>query len=422
MIGQMVSQYRILQTLSAAGMTFVSRATDTKFGKFVGLKTFLEEFCMDGKPAEYPKPPAMATLSDAVRWKRVEKIFHEAMELLPQGREFFLEHACGDDVALRKEVDALLRAHEDAGTFLGPSESYIVSHPLPPDFPHRLGPYEILASIGAGGMGQVYRARDSRLGREVALKVLPAELAADPERRERFEREARTVALLNHPNIIAVYDVGAENGFSYIVTELVDGRTLRGAKLGVRNIIDAAIQLANGLAAAHAAAIVHRDLKPDNILLTRDGRIKILDFGLAKISQRPSSVEGLPNTAEAISHPGTVMGTVGYMSPEQLRGLPVDFRSDIFSFGITLHEMFTGSPPFAGNSAADIMASVLRDDPPELPDTVPAAVRQIVAYCLDKNPANRFQSAHDVSLALSAISRSMCYVRRQVPPDVSHST
>jgi serine/threonine protein kinase len=180
---------------------------------------------------------------------------------------------------------------------------------------------------------------------------------------------------------------------------------LRGAKLHTRNVLEAAIQIADGLAAIHAAGIVHRDLKPDNILLSRDGCIKILDFGLAKISHSMHPAENLHDMKEGISHPGAVMGTVGYMSPEQLRGMPVDFRSDIFSFGIILHEMFTGSQPFAGNSAADVMAAVLRDNPPELPDSVPAPVRQIVAFCLDKNPANRFQSARDLSLALSAVSR-----------------
>jgi predicted Ser/Thr protein kinase/WD40 repeat protein len=261
----------------------------------------------------------------------------------------------------------------------------------------KLGPYEILAPLGAGGMGEVYRARDTRLGRDVALKVLPADFTSDSSRRQRFEQEARAVAALNHPNIVAIYDVGD----NYFVSELVEGETLRAAKLSLRKLLDIAVQIAGGLAAAHAAGIVHRDLKPDNILLTRDGRVKILDFGLAKIRAAQAAAAEGTQTLTVRTDPGVVMGTVGYMSPEQVRGLEVDHRSDIFSFGVILHEMLSGKRAFQGETSMDTMQAILRQDPPDLPDTVPAALGQIVAHCLEKEPSDRFQSARDLGFALS---------------------
>jgi predicted Ser/Thr protein kinase len=263
----------------------------------------------------------------------------------------------------------------------------------------RLGPYEVLSALGAGGMGEVYRARDSRLNRDVALKVLPAEVAADPLRRQRFEIEARAVAALSHPNIVSVYDVGE----GYIVSELVDGEPLRGARLGIRKTLDIAAQIASGLAAAHAAGVVHRDLKPENILLTRDGRAKILDFGLARMAQPSGAPEA--TMAAPLTGPGVVMGTVGYMSPEQVRGLEADHRTDIFSFGVVLHEMLSGARPFEGETAVDTMQAILREEAPDLPSTVPAGVRQVVAHCLEKDPAHRFQSARDLSFALRALAQ-----------------
>ena len=267
-----------------------------------------------------------------------------------------------------------------------------------------LGPYEILAVIGAGGMGEVYRARDTRLGREVALKILPAEVANDPSRRQRFELEARAVAALNHPNIVAVYDVGSEGGVSFIVSELVDGEPLRGLKLGLRKTLDLALQIADGLSAAHDAGITHRDLKPDNLLLSRSGRVKILDFGLAKV--RSAHAAAATQTVTVRTEPGVVMGTVGYMSPEQVRGLEVDHRSDIFSFGVILHELLSGKRAFHGETSVDTMQAILRQDPPELPDHVPVAVRLVVAHCLEKEPAGRFQSARDLAFAISTIVQS----------------
>jgi hypothetical protein len=254
-------------------------------------------------------------------------------------------------------------------------------------------------------MGEVYRARDSRLGRDVALKVLPAEVAADTGRRQRFEIEARAIAALNHPNIVAVYDVGREAGVLYIVTELVEGETLVGAKAGLLKTIDIAVQIASGLAAAHEAGIVHRDLKPSNLVLARDGRVKILDFGVAKVSPAIVAAAAHTETITVNTQPGAVMGTVGYMSPEQVLGHAADHRADIFSFGIILNELLTGKRAFQGATSVDTMQAILRLDPPLLPDTVPVPVRQIVAHCLEKEPGNRFQSARDLAFALSAYAQ-----------------
>jgi len=264
----------------------------------------------------------------------------------------------------------------------------------------RLGPYEILAPIGAGGMGEVFRARDTRLGRDVALKVLTDKVSSDPFRRQRFEQEARAVAALNHPNIVAVYDVGD----GYMISELVDGETLYGARLSLRKTLDVAVQIASALAAAHAAGIVHRDLKPGNIILTRDGRAKILDFGLARMHQ-PHAVES-DDTVTVQTTPGLVVGTVGYMSPEQVRGLEVDHRSDIFSFGVILHELLSGKRTFRAETSVETLTAILRDDPPDLPETVPAPLRQIVAHCLEKDAKDRFQSAGDLRFALWSIAQS----------------
>ncbi len=273
----------------------------------------------------------------------------------------------------------------------------------------RLGNYEILDKLGQGGMGEVWRARDERLNRTVAVKILPPELANDPQRRARFEQEARALAALNHPNIVSVYDIGNDDGRSYIVSEFVDGEPLRAVidrgALPVRKLIDYTVQIAEALAAAHDLGIVHRDLKPENIMLTRTGRVKVLDFGLAKQNAPPSG-EKLATSALTLSQPGTVMGTAGYMSPEQVRGEPVDARSDIFSLGCVLYEMITGRRAFEGPSAVETMHAVLREEPAELAAdaALPPALAPIVRRCLEKLPAQRFQSAADLAFALRAIT------------------
>jgi Tol biopolymer transport system component len=273
----------------------------------------------------------------------------------------------------------------------------------------RLGGYEILSLIGTGGMGEVYRARDLRLERDVAVKVLPAEAATDPERLERFAQEARATAALNHPNILAVYDVGSEGGINYVVSELLEGETLRAVlergALPTRKTIEYAAQIARGMAAAHERHIVHRDLKPDNIFITREGRAKILDFGLARILQPVAPDE--PTRALGGTAPGMVLGTMGYMSPEQVRGLAVDHRSDIFSFGAVLYEMLAGKRAFRGVTSADTMSAILSSDPPELESgrrTIPPMLNYLVRRCLEKSPDERYQSARDLAFNLESLS------------------
>jgi len=275
----------------------------------------------------------------------------------------------------------------------------------------KLGPYEVVAPAGAGGMGEVYRAHDSRLNREVAIKVLPAAFSRDPDRLRRFQQEAQAVAALNHPNILAIHDFGEHQGSPYIVMELLDGETLRqwllSGAMPIRKAIEYATQIGVGLAAAHAKGIVHRDLKPENIFITRDGRVKILDFGLAKVTH-PEPVTPDAATLASQTEPGVVMGTVGYMSPEQVRGQVTDHRSDLFSFGAILYEMLSGKRSFHGETSVEIMNAILKEDP-ELTDigrTIPPTLDRIVSHCLEKNPAERFQSARDLSFALRAVQDS----------------
>jgi serine/threonine protein kinase len=276
----------------------------------------------------------------------------------------------------------------------------------------KLGPYEVTAAIGAGGMGEVYRARDSRLNRDVAIKVLPASFADDRQRLHRFEQEALAAAALNHPNILAVYDIGTqEGGAPYIVSELLEGESLRdrlrAGPLALRKATEYALQIARGLTAAHDKGIIHRDLKPENIFITRDGRVKLLDFGLAKLTQATGDASSDSETRTIQSDVGTVLGTVGYMSPEQVRGRPADARSDLFSFGAVLYEMISGKRAFHGESTADTMSAILNSEPPELTETnrsVPPALERIVRHCIEKSPEERFRSAHDVAFDLETLS------------------
>jgi TolB-like protein len=276
----------------------------------------------------------------------------------------------------------------------------------------RLGRYEVLAPLGAGGMGEVYRARDTRLDREVALKILPELVAADPDRLARFDREAKAVAALSHPNILALYDAGTERGVTFCVTELLEGETLR-ARLGhgalpARRAIEIAIQIARGLAAAHAK-VVHRDLKPENVFLVADGQVKILDFGLAKTAAPAGSQDTVETaTNVAMTEAGVVLGTVGYMAPEQVRSQAIDGRADLFALGAVLYEMVAGRRAFQRDTSAETMTAILREEPPDLTAAQIAqapALDRIIRHCLEKNPAERFQSARDIVFALEAISR-----------------
>ncbi len=274
----------------------------------------------------------------------------------------------------------------------------------------RLGPYEVAAALGAGGMGEVYRARDTRLERTVAIKILPESFASDHDRLERFQQEARILSALNHPNLMAIYDVGSQNGLHFLVSEFFEGQTLRerlaAGPLTQRRAIDYGLQIAKGLAAAHEKGIVHRDLKPENIFILRDERVKILDFGLAKQAAVAVAVDGTM-TSPNRTMPGTVLGTAGYMSPEQVRGEAVDHRSDVFSFGTILYEMLAGQRAFHGDSSVEVMNSILKQEPPELAEsglTVSLGLQRIVQRCLEKRPDARFQSASDLAFALDSLS------------------
>ncbi|HEY1434904.1 MAG TPA: serine/threonine-protein kinase, partial [Thermoanaerobaculia bacterium] len=275
----------------------------------------------------------------------------------------------------------------------------------------RLGPYEILAPIGAGGMGEVYRAKDPRLGRELALKVLPAVFSQDADRLHRFEQEARSASALNHPNIITIHEIGSADGTAFIAMEFVDGTSLRellaAGPLSTKKLLDVAVQIGEGLAKAHGAGIVHRDLKPENVMISRDGYVKLLDFGLAKLFIAPQEqLSGMATFVHQETQPGTVMGTVGYMSPEQASGRAVDFRSDQFALGSILYEMATGKRAFQKDTGAETLTAIIKEEPEpvaQLNPKAPAPFRWIVERCLAKDPEERYASTRDLARDLKSV-------------------
>ncbi len=368
---------------------------------------------------------------DPERWQRVQDVFREALERRPEERAQFVATACGEDALLRHEVESLLESHQEAGDFLeAPAWSGGAARVAPGT---RLGPYEIGAMLGAGGMGEVYRARDERLGRDVAVKVLPADLVASPDRLRRFEQEARAASALNHPQILAVYDVGREGDTPFLVTELLQGTSLaqrlQQGPVPVRRALEWTAQAARGLGAAHERGIVHRDIKPANLFITGEGQLKILDFGLAKAT-RDAALEPPQGPAGATDHdtsPETPVGTAGYMSPEQVRGEPVDARSDQFSLGCVAYELLTGAAPFRRPTVAQSLSAVLTDEPAAVSEhpRVPRDVAWIVERCLAKDPQDRYAStrdlARDLELALGRLS-SPSGVRPRRPRNASWLT
>jgi serine/threonine protein kinase/TolB-like protein/Tfp pilus assembly protein PilF len=340
------------------------------------------------------------------RRKQIEEIVIAALALTGTRRTAHLDSACSDDAELRREVESLLEHESRANTFLETPPLEVAARALAAGHPATLagltvGPYRIDDLLGAGGMGEVYRGWDTRLRRAVALKFLAREFLSDPMAVERFEREARAASALSHPNICTVYDVGEMDGRPFIAMEYLEGENLRvrlgGTALPRRQALEYAIQIAQGLAAAHQKGIVHRDLKPENLWVTEEGRIKILDFGLAKFSEPATHPE--TDSVLTTTDPGRVMGTVGYMSPEQARGQPLDHRTDIFSFGAILHEMLAGDRAFPGASAIDTLIAILNTEPPELADP---AINRLVCRCLEKDPEQRFQSVSELALDLEA--------------------
>ncbi len=350
---------------------------------------------------------------DPERWKQIRHVCHSALELEPDRREAYLKEACAGDDSILKEVESLLALQsEAAGVFDSPALDAAAralaeekEAELRPDLVGRtLQHYRIIAKIGEGGMGVVYRARDEHLKRDIAIKVLPPELMIDPERKKRFVQEARAASALNHPNIVTIYDVTSEGGIDFIAMELVAGKTLD-QKIGRKGMkfpdtLKCAIQIADALATAHSAGIIHRDLKPANILVTESGHVKVLDFGLAKLTQPPNG-EGIDSSSAAMStEEGRVMGTAAYMSPEQAQGKLVDARSDIFSFGAVLYEMATGQRAFPGDNTASIISEIIKSDPPSLNAASPQDFEKIIKHCLRKDSARRFQHMDDVKVAL----------------------
>ncbi|MBS1790126.1 MAG: protein kinase [Acidobacteria bacterium] len=354
------------------------------------------------------------------RWQQIERLCHEALELDSEQRQAYLNQVCAADETLRREVESMLVAHDRAGDFLNQNALELEAETLAMEKTRSLpvqefSHYRILSRIGAGGMGEVWLARDTALDRNVALKLLPTQYTTDKDRLQRFIREAKAASALNHPNIITIYEIGEiatpEGKTRFIAAEYVEGQMLRqrisDGLLGLTEALNIAIQTASALDAAHQAGIVHRDIKPENIMVRPDGLVKVLDFGLAKLSQ-PSQAEvdsAAPTIGLVKTEAGMVMGTVSYMSPEQARGLEVDSRSDIFSFGILLHEMVSGERPFAGPTATDVIASILRSDPPPLPEDLPEELQRIVAKALQKEPAARYQSAKEIEQDLKELKR-----------------
>ena len=353
------------------------------------------------------------------RWEQVGKLYQAVLALQPDERETFLDDACGDDTVMRREVESLLAAEGDAGSFLAAGAMNDAAKMLAGDkslplVGKRLNHYQVLSLLGAGGMGEVYLAEDTRLKRKVALKLLPAELTANRDRLRRFEQEARAASALNHPNIITIHEIGESGRWHYLVTELIDGETLRQrlkqGRIEFSAALDMALQIGSALVAAHKAGIVHRDIKPENIMLRNDGLVKVLDFGLAKLTE--SSTSGLssnaPTRAQVNTETGMVMGTARYMSPEQARGQKIDARTDIFSFGVVFYEMITGGAPFEGETASDVLAAILKSEPPPLVDgahEVPRELEHIVSRALRKDPERRYQVVKDLLLDLEDLKQ-----------------
>jgi serine/threonine-protein kinase len=354
------------------------------------------------------------------RWQIVDKLFHDALEYEPDQRSAFLARACAGDLLLLGEVESLILFHDQSNSFIeGPASDVaaelFAKRKSELHVGEQIAYYTIRSLLGAGGMGEVYLAEDLRLGRPIALKLLPAQFTAEPERVRRFEQEARTASALNHPNIVTVHEIGKADSTHFIAAEFIDGHTLRehiaGRALRLNEVLDIAIQVASALAAAHGAGVVHRDIKPENVMLRRDGIVKVLDFGLAKLALPPvpTNVTDSPTKLMVHTNPGMVLGTVRYMSPEQARGQEVDARTDLWSLGVMLYEMLTGRAPFAGETPSHLIVSILESDPPSVTQyaQVPAELDRIVTKALRKKREERFQTASDLAIDLKSLKQEL---------------
>src|SRR5205085_2558516 len=350
------------------------------------------------------------------RWQRVSDLFEAALARAPSLRAAYLTDACADDAELQREVDSLLTAHEQPNGLVDERLSVLAGEILPTETAaslvgRTLGVYRVERELGRGGMGEVYLARDTRLHqRSVALKLLPASFSADAGRVRRLQQEARAASALNHPNIVTIYEVGAAEGLRFIVTEYIEGQTLRellaGGALPLSQALDIAAQTAGALAAAHTAGIVHRDIKPENIMVRSDGYVKVLDFGLAKLTEIDGA-DGEEQTRKLVkTHPGVVMGTATYMSPEQARGKPTDARSDVFSFGVVLYELVTGQVPFSGETMTDTLSSIISSEPQPvttLAPHLPRELQRIIQKTLKKKRDQRYHSTRDMLVDLKEL-------------------
>lgn len=358
---------------------------------------------------------------DSQHWRQVKEVFEEALERPVAERAQFLDRACGGNLELREEVESLLSSYDNAGSFMETPAVASAAHTLLKE-PDKLSAgemvkhYEIVSLIGEGGMGEVYLAKDTILGRRVALKLLPDYVSRDPERLSRFKQEARTASTLSHPNVCVVHEIGETvSGRPFIAMEYIEGVTLRermkNRRLKLGDALDIAIQVADALAAAHAAGIIHRDIKPENIVIRPDGYLKVLDFGLAKLTERPQhSSDTDTSTLLVHSMPGAVMGTAAYMSPEQARGVVVDIRTDIWSLGVVLYEMICGQPPFAGATPTDVVIAIVEKEPPLISQVVsetPFELERIVRKALRKNPDERYQIVKELAIDLRSLRRDM---------------
>ena len=356
---------------------------------------------------------------DPERWQQVDQLFHSALKCEPAARATFLQQACIEDEALRHEVESLVKSHEQSESFIEAPATDLAAELLARTEEvlaagQAVGPYKIVSLLGEGGMGEVYLAQDDRLGRQVALKRLPAQFTLDADRVHRFEQEARAVSALNHPNIVTIHEIGNSNSQHFITTEFIDGETLRqhmGSKqLNLGEVLDIATQIASALAAAHAAGIVHRDIKPENVMLRRDGIVKVLDFGLAKLASQELAVNPHPAATETVkTNPGMVLGTVQYMSPEQARGKDVDARTDIWSLGVVLYEMVAGRVPFKGETPSHALVSLMEHEPVPLTQCaqVPTELERIVTKALHKTRDQRYQTANDLALDLKSLKQEL---------------
>jgi Tol biopolymer transport system component/predicted Ser/Thr protein kinase len=354
------------------------------------------------------------------RWRQIERLYYAALERAPNEREAFLAEACAGDESLRREVASLIVAGDRIGSFMEASADEfaetLATAPPPSVIGQTLGHYRIVSLLGRGGMGEVYLGEDTTLGRQVALKLLPAAFTSDRARLRRFEQEARAASALNHPNIITIHEIGQTDGRHYLVTEYIEGKTLRqrmaAGRMKLSEAVEVAVQVASALAAAHAAGITHRDIKPENVMVRPDGLVKVLDFGLAKLTetQAPTVDSQAATLAKLSTDTGVVLGTPRYMSPEQARGQKVDARSDIFSLGVVLYEMLAGRAPFAGVNALDVVGAILNQEPAplrqHLPD-LPAELQRIVSKALGKDREQRYQHSKDLLVDLTALRREL---------------